>query len=422
MGGVRTDDAASDGVADGPGRTAQREPDEDVLLARAYLSRVAEPTCIPLWRDVCRYGPVAVAEAIRAGDIDADLRRATVSRATTTDPHQDLETAARHGIRLLTPEMDSWPHAAFACLEATALRRLDSFRAGHTAPAPSGELVPPVALWARGAADLSTAGFRSVAIVGARACTQYGELVTKQLAYGLATRNFEIVSGGAFGIDAAAHRACLAAGGRTLLVSAGGIDAAYPLAHRGLFDQVAESGVVLSESPPGSAPQRRRFLTRNRLVAALATGTVVVEAAGRSGAINTAAHCRDLGRVLMSVPGPVTSGLSVGCHQLVTKERFAARLITGADDVVAEIGSASDVAQLFQSEEASRSGALSELDSDSRQILDGLPSRGSIGLDSLAITSGVPVATIIERITALEIDGYVRRTATGFALGERRPG
>lgn len=411
----------SDGcVTPAPGHRPDADLADDVLLARAYLSRVAEPTCIPLWRDVSRFGPVAVAEAIRSGDVAADLRRATVSRAGSTNAHDDLDAAARHGMRLITPEMRAWPHAALACLESTGAARLRTYAAGMTTPAHSGELVPPVALWVRGDLDLSALTFRSVALVGARACTQYGELVTKQLAYGLAMREFEIVSGGAFGIDAAAHRACLSAGGRTIIVSAGGADGCYPPAHQKLFDRVAEEGAIVSESPPGSAPQRRRFLTRNRLVAALATGTVVVEAAHRSGAINTAAHCRDMGRILMAVPGPVTSTLSAGCHKLLREPHFGARLVTDVEDVVSQIGGSSDLSGSYPGSGDGAEGR-DQLDADSRQILEGLPSRGRIGLDRLAATSGVPATSIIQRVAALEADGYLLRHDDGFRLGPRRP-
>ena len=146
-----------------------------------------------------------------------------------------------------------------------------------------------------------------------------------------------VVSGGAYGIDAAAHRGALALGGTTVLVSAGGLDRPYPPGNGRLFEAVAESGLLVSESPPGSAPQRHRFLTRNRLIAALSGATIVVEAARRSGAINTAAHARGLGRVLLAVPGPITSALSVGCHDLLSHESDPAVLVTSLEDVLSTV-------------------------------------------------------------------------------------
>jgi DNA processing protein len=151
--------------------------------------------------------------------------------------------------------------------------------------------------------------------------------LSADLAYGLSGHGFDIVSGGAYGIDAAAHRAALAAGGSTVIVSAGGLDRPYPSGNAQLFERAADNGLLISESPPGSAPHRQRFLTRNRLIAALSTGVVVVEAARRSGALNTAGHCRLLGRPLMVVPGPVTSAMSAGCHDLLRDEHGYAVLV-----------------------------------------------------------------------------------------------
>ena len=136
---------------------------------------------------------------------------------------------------------------------------------------------------------------RSAGIVGARASTEYGNRVAADLAFGLGSAGLEIVSGGAYGIDAAAHRGALAAGAVTVAVSAGGLDRPYPTGNAALFEQIAAAGLLISESPPGCAPQRHRFLSRNRLIAAFSSGIVVVEAAGRSGATNTANHARRLG-------------------------------------------------------------------------------------------------------------------------------
>jgi len=399
--------------------------DDEVLLARAYLSRVAEPTCVPLWAAVRRAGPVAVAEAVRAGDVPDDLREATAGRANRIDPHADLEAADRRGIRLLVPEMSDWPHIAMAALESTALERLARYVAGDKTRALGGELVPPLALWTRGPAALASLSLRSAAIVGSRSSTSYGNEVAKDLAYRLALRDFDVVSGGAYGIDAAAHRGALAAAGRTFLVTAGGVDEPYPSGNRDLFARVARSGLILSESPPGAKPHRHRFLSRNRLIAALGTGTVVVEAAARSGAMNTAAHCRGLGRVLMAVPGPVSSTFSVGCHRLLSSEHAPARLVTRVEDVVAQIGGSSDLSfddsSSGSSQEppggetagASRSRAADALDPTTRQVLDGFPARATITLDRLIVTSGVPQSDTIRAIPMLQMHGLIEQDADG---------
>lgn len=400
---------------------------EDVLLARAFLNRVAEPASIPVWALVRDVGPVDAAGAIREGRVDAGVSEATVARVVAVDPFADLDAAQRRGIRLVVPESDEWPHFAFAALEAAGVRRLERYRRGDRELSASGELIPPLALWTRGTTDLATVGLRSVSIVGARAATPYGERIAKDLGYELAERDFLVVSGGAHGIDSAAHRGALAAGRETLLVSAGGLDRPYPPANADLFERIAERGLLLSESPPGAAPQRRRFLTRNRIIAALGTGTVVIEAARRSGAMNTAGHCTGLGRPRLAVPGPITSAMSVGCHRLIADDNDPARLVTGADDVVAVLGSASDVSALGvpSPRAASRSEAdaavplaarLDELAAPARQVFDGLPARGWISTDSLILTTGLPLRTVLSALPMLELAGLIDSGMSGHRI------
>lgn len=170
----------------------------------------------------------------------------------------------------------------------------------------------PYALWVRGTADLRDLCGQSVAVVGSRAATAYGTHMCAEITTGLAADGWVIVSGGAYGVDATAHRAALACGGRTVAVLACGPDPAYPREHGVLLDDIASQGAVVSEYPPGMPPARHRFLLRNRFIAALASGTVVVEAAARSGSLVTARHAGDLDRQLMAVPGPVTSAMSAG--------------------------------------------------------------------------------------------------------------
>ena len=190
----------------------------------------------------------------------------------------------------------------------------------------------PYALWLRGNADLRFSCLRSVAIVGSRAATAYGSYVAAEFAASVAARGLAVVSGGAFGVDAAAHRGALGADGVTVAVLACGVDMSYPTAHAELFDAIAAQGVLASEWPPGRHVSRLRFLVRNRVIAALATGTLVVEASQRSGALNTARHARDLRRRLMAVPGPVTSDLSAGCHQVIRE--WQGTLVTSAAEVI----------------------------------------------------------------------------------------
>ncbi len=188
----------------------------------------------------------------------------------------------------------------------------------------------PFALWIRGALPVGRPG---VAVVGSRASTSYGDRVAFDLAHGLVGRGAAVVSGGAYGIDAAAHRGAIAGDGPTVVVLAGGVDRGYPAGNARLFEEaVGAGGAVVSEMPPGALPTKSRFLQRNRLIAALTRATVVVEAAWRSGALSTAHHAADLMRPVGAVPGPVTSVASAGCHRLLREG--AAVCVTDVDEVV----------------------------------------------------------------------------------------
>ncbi|MGH8861369.1 MAG: DNA-processing protein DprA [Jatrophihabitantaceae bacterium] len=392
---------------------------DDVLLARAYLSRVGEPASIGLWRFVETVGPVQAMRDLRAGRASGPVLAETAARRENADPHADLAAAERHGVRLLVPEGDEWPHFAMACLERAVRPRAAAHAAGRFTRSESGEPVPPLALWARGALDPSTLGVRSVGIVGSRAATSYGEHVTADLAYGLARHGVGIVSGGAFGIDAAAHRAALAAEGVTVLISAGGLDRPYPPGNAGLFERVAGSGLLLSESPPGCAPQRRRFLTRNRLIAALSSGVVVVEAAARSGAMNTARHCSSLGRTLMAVPGPVTSAMSVGTHQLLGRDEGRAALVTSVDDVLALVGSMGEGLGTAGAPVADVRCELDLLDPPARAVFDGLQARRFAAMDEIAVRSGVSVLEVIRALPALDAARLIERSDAGIRIAAR---
>ncbi|HKF34643.1 MAG TPA: DNA-processing protein DprA [Jatrophihabitantaceae bacterium] len=394
---------------------------DEVLVARAFLCRVAEPACVPMWDFVRREGPLVAAAAIRSGDVPDEVAAATAARRASADPEADLEAGARHGMRLVVPESPEWPHFALAALEAAVLRLLPSYRAGSAQRREGGDPVPPLGLWVKGPADLAAAAVRGAAIVGSRAATAYGEHVTAELSYGLAARGFDIVSGGAYGIDAAAHRAALSAEGQTILVSAGGLDRPYPPGNAALHERVAATGLLVSENPPGAAPHRHRFLTRNRLIASLATGTVVVEAASRSGALNTARHCLLLGRTLMAVPGPVTSPMSAGCHALLrgdTAERTV--LVASVEHVLEAIGTAGEGIDMGSDDAATTPDLLRQridlLDARARRVFDGLPVRKPAREDELAQRVGLPAVEVIRALPALRLAGLVESTDEGFRL------
>jgi DNA processing protein len=185
--------------------------------------------------------------------------------------------------------------------------------------------------------DLAAMVSRSVAVVGARAATAYGEHVAFQTGYELAQAGITVISGGAFGIDAAALRGALSADGSCVIVHAAGLDRPYPTAHTGLFDQVVDQGgAVVSQYPPRTAPSRHHFLARNRVIATLCNGIVVVEAAYRSGALNAAHQARELTVPVMAYPGPVTSMMSAGVHKLIKDGE--AVLVTDVADIIGYAG------------------------------------------------------------------------------------
>jgi len=389
--------------------------DEDALLAAAYLSRVAEPANLPLWTLVGELGYEAAAAAVRAGEVSAEVALATDARRANAHPEDDLEAAERNGIRLVTPLSDEWPHFGLAPLARAGECRAQEWRAGLRKRPERGELIPPLALWVRGTADLASLGVSSVAVVGSRAATAYGEHVASDFSYALGRRGVAVVSGGAYGIDAAAHRGVLAAEGMSVLVSAGGLDRPYPSGNRTLYDRTAESGLLLSERPPGSAPHRQRFLSRNRLIATFGSATLLVEAAARSGALNTAGYARDLGRPVLAVPGPITSAMSAGCHHQVQRDDDPARLVTCVADVLAYCGSMampdSDLAE--QLEVVTPYDCL---DPVARSVLDGFPGRQVVTESELARLSGQPIQRVVAALPVLRDLGLISVSREGYRL------
>jgi DNA processing protein len=277
---------------------------------------------------------------------------------------------------------------------------------------------PPLALWVRGPLDLRVAALRSVAVVGARACTAYGERATAILAGGLAEQGWAVVSGGAFGIDAAAHRAALGVGGPTIAVMACGIDIAYPRSHDALFARIADAGLMISELPPGSQPLKHRFLARNRVIAALSRGTVVVEAARRSGAMATASRALELGREVMAVPGPITSMASSGTNRLL--HEMAARAVSEPSEVTALL--LADAINPPASEPHAQVGVgsaisdprLAGLPAEVRAVLEVLPGRGGRTVEVIAERARLAPTVCLAHLGLLEIVGLARRGHSGW--------
>jgi DNA processing protein len=331
------------------------------------------------------------------------------ARAEQDESLADLRRAEQCGARLVVPEDDEWPAFPLHSLTVATAEEPDEPR--HQAPR-TVALVPPVALWVRGRGRLDDLADRSVAVVGSRAATAYGEHVAGELGYQLGERGWTVVSGGAYGIDAAAHRGALAADGPTIAVLACGVDRAYPAGNGALLHRIADAGLLVSEWPPGAAPHQHRFLVRNRLIAGLTRGTVVVEAAARSGAMATAHRAKKLGKQVMVVPGPVTSAMSVGCHELL-RDQEGVRLVARAAHVLDEVGGFGiDLADRPERRSDPRDG-LSDV---ARRVLDACPVRIGVAPERLAAIAGCEVLEVLRVLPALELADLVQWTGTGWRL------
>ncbi|MEU8776428.1 DNA-processing protein DprA [Streptomyces sp. NPDC048606] len=374
---------------------ARVDPGPDrAFLARAALTRVLEPGDEHGGRWLREFGAEEVMRRLTAEDprpagLDgvgpqrlAGYRR----RAALADPRRDLASVAGAGGRFVCPGSPEWP---------TQLDDLGDAR--------------PVGLWLRGTPNLRTWALRSVAVVGARACTPYGAHMAQTLAAGLTERGWVVVSGAAYGIDAAAHRGALGAGGATAAVLACGVDVAYPRGHAALLDGIARQGLVLGELPPGSHPTASRFVLRNRVIAALTRGTVVVEAAHRSGSLVTARRAQRLGRLTMGVPGPATSGLSTGVHELLRGE---AALVTDPAEIIELVGEMGELAP-------ERRGPVLPRDLLGREcarVLEALPAGRPVDLDEIALAAGTGTDEVIGRLYELHSLGFVERQGDGWRL------
>jgi DNA processing protein len=372
--------------------------------ARAALMRACDVGDVIMGRLVARYGARQAVEAIRSRalppefvaeeaqqerppDLTARLHTWYV-RLAAANPAADLEAGTKSGARLILPGDPEWP---------TQLDQLGPSR--------------PLALWAHGDADLRFSCLKSVAVVGARAATPYGSQAAAEFGVGLGESGWTVVSGGAYGVDAAAHKGALASGSPTVAVLACGVDVCYPSSHETLFAAIREQGVVISECPPGVHPTRARFLIRNRLIAALSRGTVVVEAAIRSGALNTAAHALSLNRHLGAVPGPITSSMSAGCHRLL-RERKAV-CITSPEDMIDLVGlMGDDAAPQVRAPVVPRD----RLNEPTKKVLDAVPTRGGAGPASIAVAAGVPLDVALSALGGLAAAGYIERTPRGWRL------
>ncbi|MFE2419243.1 DNA-processing protein DprA [Streptomyces hokutonensis] len=363
----------------------------DELHARVYLARVVEPGDEVAGRWIRELGAVEVARRLRDGGPQlvgvTDKRWAGLcTRAESVQPGRDLEVAEEAGVRFVCPGDSEWP------------AQLDDLGDAR-----------PVGLWVRGRPSLRVWALKSVAVVGARACTEYGAHMAATLAADLAQDGWIVVSGGAYGVDGAAHRGALGAGGATVAVLACGVDQPYPRGHAQLIGRIAEQGLVVGELPPGEHPTPSRFILRNRVIAALTRGTVVVEAAYRSGSLVTARAAQRLGRHTMGVPGPATSGLSAGVHELL---RGDAVLVTDAAEVVELVGDMGELAP-------DRRGPVLPrdlLEPAARRILAALPGNRAAAVREIARGAQTTEDDAVARLYELRALGYVERHGDGWKL------
>lgn len=380
---------------------------QDIRLARAQLLRVADPEdpytalCIEL------FGSLTAAQLLTGTKILSSEEATIIARHTDVQKfvqalsqrterwkkrqdgittEQEQRFAQNVGAWLLIPEDDDWP---------VALNDL-----GPKAP---------YALWGRGdrskLAELTLNN--CVSVVGSRDTTTYGNSATTHLVGELATRGHTIISGGAFGIDAVAHRTALATSTGslpTIALMAGGLDRLYPKQNENLLQEIIRTGVVLSEVPLGYSPTRWRFLQRNRLIAALSYSTVVVEARWRSGALNTAHHALDIGRELYAVPGPIFSPTSEGCHRLISDG--LATLCTGAEIITTH--------HHLDPETEEKDTAEIQLSEVQQRVWDALPLRQFGTVDTMSSMVGIDSRTLMMALSQLKALGIAESNGVGW--------
>ncbi|MFF1463393.1 DNA-processing protein DprA [Streptomyces sp. NPDC058330] len=371
----------------------QAGPDQE-RRARAALTRVLEPGDERGGRWLREFGAVELMRRLTCADgqgptltgVTAPRLTGYRLRAATADPDGDLAAVDAVGGRFVCPGDREWPS------------QLDDLGDAR-----------PVGLWVRGIPDLRLWALRSVAVVGARACTPYGAHMAATLGAGLAERGWVVVSGAAFGVDGAAHRGALGAGGATLAVLACGVDVAYPRGHAELIGRIVGQGLVIGELAPTEHPTRSRFILRNRVIAALTRGTVVVEAEYRSGSLVTARNAQRLGRYTMGVPGPATSGLSAGVHELLRGEGV---LVTDACEVVELVGEIGDLAPVRRGRVLPRD----LLGAASARVLDALPRKGAMAGRDVARAAGTSTDEALGRLYELHSLGFVERQGDGWRL------
>lgn len=369
-------------------------PASDERAARLALSCVVEPGDLRLATLLRDYTPAEIWRSLAAAGPDAWR-----ARARALDVGRVEALAGRCRARFVVPGDDDWPQQLGDLSDSPPVQEWGG---------------APLGLWVLGEGSLNALCARALAVVGSRASTPYGERVAAGLAADAAAAGYTVVSGAAYGIDAAAHRGALAQPGPSVAVLAGGVDEPYPRAHTDLLGRIAASGAVVSEVPPGEHPTRRRFLVRNRLIAALTGGTIIVEASLRSGARNTVSWAGALRRSVMAVPGPVTSASSVTPHRLIRDGE--AVLVTCVEEVLELLRPVGEAVPV----RARRARLLDGLTAAQREVFEVLPARGGRDAGEVALRAGRPLPEVLASLVALADAGLARRLPDGrWGVGRR---
>ncbi len=377
---------------------------ESDRLARVVLSCGIEPGDMTTSRLVAELGARRALES----QLEPKQGSSLAERLAEIDPARQLETADRMGIRFLVPGDPEWPTGLDDLDHVDQLEHRDPTSDADAASLRFGGTPPGI--WVRGPMPLTELD-GSVAVVGSRAASVYGAEMTRAIAGHLALASVPVVSGGALGIDFVAHDATLLAGGATVAVLACGLDRVYPQKHRALLDHLVAEFAVVSEQPPGSGPTQLRFLARNRLIAALTRGTVLVEAALRSGALNTVRWAEQMSRPVMCVPGPVTSYTSRGVHQCL--RRGGATVVTQGSEVLEAIGA---MGEHLLEEPRGPQRPRDRLSSVERTVLEQVPPVMALAVDRIARLSLLHVRDTVSALNRLEDKGFVVGADDGWRL------
>jgi len=361
--------------------------------SRMALCSVVEPGNVEVAALVAEHGGAAVWSSLLA----PASRSRWAARARAFDLAAVEQATARHRLRFIIPGDDEWP---------AALNDLDGCEPVQLMGG------NPFGLWLKGTAGLAELAQRSVAIVGSRAATPYGQSVATDLAAGLGSHGISVISGGAYGIDAAAHQGALAVDAPTVAVMAAGLDRPYPSGNTALLHRVASHGLLVSELAPGEHPTRVRFLARNRLIAALSPATIIVEAAHRSGARNTVSWANACHRVVLAVPGPVHSANSVTPHRLIRESE--AVLCSSVEDVlelVRPLGRQVSVRPIQRR-------PLDALSAEELTVYEALPARGALASGEVSLRSGMALGACLGVLDRLTDHGLVSYGSAGWRLAQ----